>query len=138
MRRNKIQPMEIAQAALSALFVIALLTLLRACGPKEDGTWMHCHSAWKAVVILAAVMLVLSAAKLGLRQPAASAAIDIAVIVLAAVTTLIPGNIVSMCMMHTMRCWSVLRPGVIVFCVLILLAAALDIASLCRAKKGNG
>ena len=32
-------------AILSGLLIIGTLTVFRACGPKEDGTWMHCHTA---------------------------------------------------------------------------------------------
>ena len=49
---------QLIQAVLSALFLLLELTVLKPCGPKEDGTFMHCHAAWIAVCVLAAVMLV--------------------------------------------------------------------------------
>ena len=37
-------------AAFSLLMAVGTATVFRACPIKEDGTWMHCHTAQNAVV----------------------------------------------------------------------------------------
>jgi hypothetical protein len=48
-------------AMLCLLLAAGTATVFSACGMKEDGTWMHCHSTQDVVVLCA---LILSAALL--------------------------------------------------------------------------
>lgn len=125
-KKVRISATALIQVIVNALFLAGLLTVLRSCDAAEDGTWMHCHSAWVTVLVLAAAMLALSVLKLFDKNPRVGLAFDIVTVPLAVITALTPGTIIGMCMMNTMRCRSVMRPGVLVFCVLAALAAAAD------------
>ena len=128
MEKNKkqITVWDVVLPALSLILFIGLLTFLKPCGPKEDGSWMTCHWAGRALAGLAGAMLVLSiirwfaggGVKLGL---------DIALAVLAALAICVPGHLIGLCMMDAMRCRAVMTPGVTVVAVLVIAAAVIDI-----------
>ena len=45
----------------------------------------------------------------------------------ALLSAILPGNLIGLCMMDTMRCRSVMRPAVIVFSLLMIAAAIFDL-----------
>ena len=113
--------------AAPAVLAIGVMTVFRACSAKEDGTWMHCHLAGQIVKGLAALLTLLSlgttlSPKKALARVCAAALVPIAVL-----TALVPGTIVSMCM-PGMRCQTTTRPGALVLCVLIAVAALVAFA----------
>ena len=117
----------LALTALSLVLLIGMFTFLQPCGPREDGTWMHCHLAGQIVKGLAALLTLLSlgtalSPKKALARVCAAALVPIAVL-----TALVPGTIVSMCM-PGMRCQTTTRPGALVLCVLIAVAALVAFA----------
>lgn len=112
---------------LSAVFLIGIRSFFAPCGPKEDGSWMTCHWAGQAVSGAAAVLLCLAVAHLLVRNRGVKAGLSMAMIPTAALTMLIPGKLIHMCMMQSMRCHSVMKPGVIVCAVLTILAAVFDL-----------
>ena len=83
------------------LFLLGLLFVFSPCGAKEDGGWMSCHWAAQALKGVAALALVLA--------------------------LLIPGRLIGLCMMASMRCRSLMAPAVTVFSVLLLALALLDL-----------
>ena len=122
------------QLIISAVFFIGMLTFLKPCGPKEDGTFMACHYAGTALIILAAGMLLISLAGLFLKGSAARAAAGVLQIVLSVLTLIIPGTVIGLCMMPEMRCRAVMRPGSIVCAVLMILVSLAGIL-ISRRKK---
>ena len=122
-------------AVLGLVLAIGTATLFRACAMKEDGTWMHCHTAQTAVVIMGCVMCALGLAAALSKTKSLRVAMYGLLIAGACVSFLIPGVIVSMCMMTTMRCYSVMRPFVRIMAALIAVSSAV----LCYgAAKGRG
>lgn len=121
---------------LGLLFAVCMKTVLKACGPMEDGTFMHCHTAEQSLFILALVIAAVGVvslfAKGALRKAAA-----LAEFILAFAGLLVPGTLVSLCMMPDMRCRSVMRPGALVFCVLVIAASAIDIIRLFRRTESG-
>ncbi|MBQ6385713.1 MAG: DUF4418 family protein [Lachnospiraceae bacterium] len=96
-------------AILSGLLIIGTLTVFRACGPKEDGTWMHCHTAQNDIALAGAVIFVLLVAAALIKNRRLSAALFAAAALGCVIVVLIPGTLVSMCMMTTMRCHAVMK-----------------------------
>ena len=110
------------QLIISAVFFIGMLTFLKPCGPKEDGTFMSCHYAGIVLIILAAGMLAVSLLGLFQKSSAAGTAAGVLQVILSAFVLIVPGTVIGLCMMPGMRCRSVMRPGSIICAVLMLLA----------------
>ena len=125
---------EIALLALCLCLALGVKLAFHACGPKEDGTWMHCHTAENAVLCLAVAMAALSAAHLAVK-PGAKLALDAAVLVLDIAAMLTPGTLVPLCMMDAMRCRAVMKPAVLVLGILIVVALAADTVVRLRAGR---
>lgn len=114
-------------AVFGLLLTIGVLTVFSACGMKDDGTWMHCHAARNAVALCGAVITVLLALAAFMQNQIAKVVLNAAALVGAVVAFLIPGNIMPMCMMTTMRCYSVMQPFVRIMTVIIAAASAAGI-----------
>lgn len=110
---------------LSLALCIGVKCLFHACAPKEDGSWMACHWAEQSVFAAALGMSITAALRLFLDRRAKTGA-GLAIGVTAAVTALVPGIFIRLCMMNDMRCHSVMRPAVIIVCVLLVICAVVD------------
>jgi len=118
----------------SAALLAGLLTVLRPCAAKDDGSWMTCHWAGQALLGVAGAMLLLSVIRL-LGKNGFRNGTDAALILLALLAASIPGHLVSLCMMPTMRCRSTMTPCTLVLSCLTALAAAIDL--FLRNRKGS-
>ncbi len=115
---------------LSVLYMIALLTVLHACDAREDGSRMSCYIAWMCLLITAVIDIILSLIHFIVSDLNIKRILDLGIFVISAVIFLIPGRIVELCMMPDMHCRAVMRPGSIVFAIILLLAANMDLTSL--------
>ena len=121
-------------AVLSLLLSLGTLTVFRACAAKEDGTWMHCHTAQNAVVIAAAVLFIVFAVTMIMRSKAARMALFVIGLAGSIVIFFIPGTIVSMCMMNTMQCYAVMQPFVRVMSAVIAVFSLVGFVSALKQK----
>ena len=117
---------DLIPVGLGLLLAAGSATVFSACGIKEDGTWMHCHSAQDTVVlcagVLSAVLLIPVLCRWRwLRLVAGGLGIIAAIVIF-----LLPGQLMPLCMMHTMRCYTLFQPFVRVMAGLIALACALS------------
>lgn len=119
----------------SLILMIGSQTVFRACGPAEDGTWMNCHNAQMYVFYLSIALTALALAGIFVKNRMASAVIYSASAVLAVIVMLIPGVIVHMCMMETMRCHMLLKPFALIMGILTLVFALISLAAVIRRKK---
>ena len=120
-----------AQTVLSALLAAGVRTVFRVCGPAEDGTYMHCREAEQAVFLLGLALTVLSLIVLACaaaKKSAVRQVLSAFMILLSAAAALIPGRVISLCMMPGMRCRSIFRPSVTVLAVLIALLSTANAA----------
>lgn len=124
-------------AALSFLLSLGTMTVFRACSVKDDGTWMHCHTAQNAAAAGGFLLCILFVSCIFVRASGARAALYAAGIVGAAIVFMIPGSIVSMCMMSTMRCYAVMQPYVRVMSALTIVAAAINIVGVFKNRTVN-
>ena len=125
---------DIILLVLSAVFMIGIRTFFASCGPKDDGSWMTCHWAGQAVTGIAAVLLVIAIIHMFVPNAKIKQGLSLAVIPAALLSAILPGNLIGLCMMNTMRCHSVMHPAVIVVSVLMIAAAVLDL--IMQRKKG--
>jgi len=117
---------DIVLLALALVLFIGLLTFLRPCGPKEDGGWMTCHWAGRALTGVSGTMLALALVRLFVCG-GVKLGLDIGTAALALLSICIPGHLIGLCMMDTMRCHAVMTPSVTVIAILTIAAAAIDI-----------
>lgn len=112
---------------ISAGYLTGMLTIFKPCGPKEDGGWMSCHWAGNAVAGVAAVLLVIAIVHMIIPGARTKVGLSIAAIPTAALGAVIPGTLIHLCMMNTMRCHAVMHPAAVILSVLMIAAAILDI-----------
>ena len=134
-RKIRIGVTDIALLALCAVLLIGTLTFLTPCGQKEDGSWMTCHWAGQTSVALAAVLLTMAVMHAVVPKGGVKLGIDLAVLPAAVLVSQVPGHVIGLCMMETMRCQAVMRPGIAVLAVLIAAAAAWDLVLRLKAGK---
>ena len=103
--------------ALSLILTIGVLTVFRPCAAKEDGSWMNCHYAAQYVMAAGLALCVLSL--LHLIPRISRILLDVLQLALSVLVLLIPGTLVHLCMMDSMRCNAVTHPAVSVFAALI-------------------
>ena len=120
--------------ALSVLLAAGVQTVFRACAQKEDGTWMHCHEVQKYLFIIGIILALLSVLGLAVKKRTAAILLDFASIVFAAVAVLLPGTVMQMCMMDTMRCYTMMQPYARVTGVALILVSVIDIIKLFRTE----
>ena len=118
--------------ALSVLMAAGVQTVFRACAQKEDGTWMHCHEVQKYLFIIGIILALLSVLGLAVKRRTAAILLDFASIVLAAAAVLLPGTVMQMCMMDTMRCYTMMQPFARVTGGVLILVSVIDIIKLFR------
>ena len=110
---------------LSLALCIGVKCLFHACAPKEDGSWMACHWAEQSIFAAALGMNITAALRFFLNRSARIGA-GLAIGVTAAVTAIVPGLLIRLCMMNDMRCHAVMRPASIILCVLIVVCVTVD------------
>lgn len=124
----------IAELLISIILVVGVFTLFKACGLHE-GKAMACHWAENTVKALGIVFIFLSAIRLILKEDGVKKGIALAFVPLSVLTFLIPGKIISLCMMDTMGCQTSFKPFVIVLSVILALISLADVVILSLGKK---
>ena len=112
------------QLVFAFLLMIGEKTFLRPCGTRPDGTFMTCHWAGEALLGIAAVMLVMSLLHLlplrtGMKEGLVFAMIPVSFLII-----VLPGRLIPLCMMETMRCHVIMQPAVTVIAVLNIVLSA--------------
>lgn len=97
-------------ALLSLLLAIGTATIFRACPSAEDGTWMHCHEVQTIIIMIASAMTVMLAGAMFTNNKTYHRVVYVACTIAAAVIVFLPGIIMSMCMMRSMRCYTHMQP----------------------------
>lgn len=125
--KKKEKIIEIVSGVLSLLLAVGVMTVFKACGPKEDGTWMNCHNVQHYVFYAALFMSVISIAGICIRGRVVRIVLDVIRVIAAVVTMLLPGTIMHMCMMKEMRCYMYMQPFVRILSILIAIVSAIGL-----------
>jgi hypothetical protein len=127
--KNKLSFLNILPVALGLILSAGTATLFRACGMKEDGTWMKCHTVQEAVIIagLSAALWFLIAALI--RHHVVRVLFYILGIVGCIAIFLLPGTAMPMCMLQTMRCYTIMQPFVRIMAAAAAIASAVIAAN---------
>ena len=103
------------------ILAIGVMTIFSACKePMDDGMWMSCHYAQMYVFADAVVMVVLSLIGVFVSNYKVRICVDFVEMVLTVFAAFIPGILVGLCMMDTMRCHILFRPFTIVVSIVLL------------------
>ena len=127
--------LEIVPAIIAVLSAAGVMTIFRACGKTGEGTWMNCHNAQLYVFVVSLIIAAISIAAAFVKSSKLKMCLGIVAIVLAIITALIPGVLVHLCMMTTMRCHSLMRPSVIILCVLVIIFELINVFFILRKEK---
>ena len=127
----------IVMTTLSVLLTCGVMFIFPACDAKDDGTWMRCHYAQLAVFAMGCALIVISVIVLICGRSRTGAGASLAAVPLAAAAALTPETVIGLCMMTNMRCHTLMRPAVIVICVLIAAAACVNAFMILRKKDGK-
>lgn len=122
-------------AALSALLLAGSVSVFAACDQKPDGSWMQCHHCQNTVAASAGGLAVLFGATAFVKNRSLRVAMQAIAIIGSVVVFFIPGLICPMCMMQTMRCYTVFQPFVRVMSVLTAGAGLASLVSSLRKAK---
>ena len=132
--KRKIGALDILLPALCLALALGVAFVFGPCGPKEDGGYMTCRWAGRAVLGLGIAMTALALIRLLLPRRARLGA-DAGLIACAGAAIAMPGTLIHLCMMESMRCRAVTRPAVTVLCAVIAAAALLDAALQIRRER---
>lgn len=126
MKKN-VSFLEFIPAIISMLCAVGVMTFARACGLKPDGTWMRCHAAQVMVFIISVCLTLLMIFPVFINKKIIKSIFYIIGGIGGVLIFLIPGIIKPLCMMQTMRCYTVMQPYVrilsvveILFCLILL------------------
>lgn len=125
--KKRVGVSDIMLLAVGIVFIIGIFTFFRGCGPAEDGSWMTCHWAAQAIKGISAVILVDVVAHVIIPDARIKMGLSTGLIPLAVLAMVVPGHLINLCMMNTMRCRAVMTPGTIIMSVLVIIAAVADI-----------
>lgn len=117
----------IALWVLWVILVVGLLTFARACGVHDDGSMGSCHWAARAVLGASVVGLLLSLVRIFERDEGERRGLSLSVALLGALVAVIPGCLIDLCAVPTMRCHTVMRPFVMGLGVVIAVVGAVDL-----------
>ena len=125
---------EVIPIFVAAVLGIGVLTLFRGCGAMEDGSFMHCHTAQNFVFALSAVIALVGIVDIFIGVHIIKVLISAISILLSVIIPFVPGFIVPMCMMETMRCNAVMKPFVYVFGVILFVTLVVKALVLYRSR----
>lgn len=124
---------DIVLAAVSVIFIAGFFSFFGACGPKADGSWMMCHWAGQIEKGLSIVLAVISLARLFVKNSKVKLGLSLSIVPVAVFAALVPGHIIHLCMMKTMRCHTIMHPAVVVISGVLIVTAVID--SIIQSKK---
>ena len=135
MRRNACRWMDAGLLILNALALVGSRTFFKPCAASEDGSFMACHWAGQAVFGLTIIATILCAMCLLVRNSDGKAGLLAAMLPVSAVSMLMPGGLIRLCMMPDMRCRAVMQPCVIAFCAVSIVLTIADLLITLRGRK---
>ena len=125
----------IAEALTAAVLLIGALTFFKACGDGEE-RHMVCHWAQNAVTLSAAVLVFLSLLRVFIPGRGVKAGIAFGLFAVSVSVIFIPGTVIDLCMMDTMRCHAVMKPAVMIFGAgIALLALCCAVLRFCEKQE---
>ena len=104
---------------------IALIGVFTFAGPciLEDGSTASCYGAAQAIIGFSIGGLICADIAIFWRKSMIKKVFSLLCAVFGILMALAPGTLFPLCMMHTMRCWTTMRPFAMVFGIVLALAS---------------
>ena len=122
---KQFSPGAAAALLLSAVTAAGSVSFLGPC-VHEDGSFGSCHWAGQAMLGIGLLLAALSLTALLVKDGSLRAGILFAAAAAAVLGIFIPGTLISLCGMATMRCRAVMRPAMMLLCALTALSCLLS------------
>lgn len=119
---KKVSFIDFLPSILALLLAIGTVTVFKACPKKPDGTWMRCHHVQDMVFISSLILTAVSLIPAFLGNKIAKFSLLLLCLLATVLIMLLPGVLMPMCMMKSMRCYTVMQPFVRSMSVLLILA----------------
>ena len=127
-RFDGINIIDIILLAAAVLFFLGFLTVFSPCAAPDDGTWMSCHWAGMSLRGVAGVLMILEFLHaLPVMNAGRKQGLDMAAVCLSVLIFFIPGRLIDICVMKTMRCHTVMIPAAFLCAGLIIILSCIDI-----------
>ena len=127
----------IAELLTALLLTIGSVTFFKACG-EHEGKFMACHWAQNAVTLIGIVLSASALLRILLKNTGIKTGLSIGAFLLSVSVIFIPNNVISLCMMDSMRCHSIFEPAVIVIASVLAAVSGVDsVLGLIKAGKSN-
>ena len=128
MQNDKAQPLVgIVLTVLSSILLVGILTFAGPCDVHDDGTVSSCYWASRAVLGVGVVLVVISLVRIFERDEGERRGLSFSAALLGVLVAVLPGVLIDLCMMQTMRCHTVMRPFALVMGVLIAVVGGVDL-----------
>ena len=114
---KQFSPGAAAALLLSCVTAAGSVSFLGSC-VHEDGSFGACHWAGQAMLGIGLLLAVLSLTALLVKDGRVRAGILFAAAAAAVLGIFVPGTLINLCAMATMRCRAVMRPAMTLLCVL--------------------
>jgi len=114
---KQFSPGAAAALLLSVVIAVGSVSFLGPC-VHEDGSFGACHWAGQAMLGIGLLLAVLSLAALLVKDGRLRAGILFAAAAAAVLGIFVPGTLIRLCGMATMRCRAVMRPAMMLLCTL--------------------
>ena len=125
---------DILPAAAGAVFLVGMYSWFSVCKGAE-GMTMSCHWAGEALKSAAVLFLVLAAVHLAVKSRPVKAGMDLCLAGLGIYILLLPGRIISLCMMPDMACRSHTQPAAVLFGLIFTAASLADLFVILAGEK---
>lgn len=131
---KKINVLDVILSVISLIFVLGSIFIFDVCPAKADGSFMNCHWANRAATAVGVVIFALSLENIFVENKIKIGIIS-GIFASSILLGIIPGILINLCKMQTMRCWTTFKPSVLVFAILIAVFSILNLVLLIRKEK---
>lgn len=114
---KQFSPGAAAALVLSCVIAVGSVSFLGPC-VHEDGSFGSCHWAGQAMLGIGLLLAVLNLAALLVKDGRLRAGLLFAAAAAAVLGLFVPGTLIRLCGMATMRCRAVMRPAMMLLCAL--------------------
>ncbi|MBO4291995.1 MAG: DUF4418 family protein [Lachnospiraceae bacterium] len=122
---KKIKLTSVILTLLGVLLAVGVITFFSACPVGEKA--MICHYAQQAVLGIGIVEALLGLVHLLVNQAQIRVGLDVGILLDGILAVLVPGTLIRLCKMESMRCQAIMKPAVWIVGGLLVLTAAADI-----------
>ena len=130
---KKVRAMDVTKVLVCAVLLVGLFTVLHPC-LHEDGTKGMCASAWTGTVAVAGIAAEHGILEMFFENRKIRTLNSVIMLAAAVVCFLMPGVFFRLCMMETMYCHTVMKPGIRILSVCLAGLSLVNLIGLMRKK----